>query len=88
MNTLRNSRVLAVFGALAVMLAVAVVAAPSAEAGYGYNPDYTPGYSSYYPPVATHYVAPVYPSYAYYPTYPTYPNYPTYPTHPGCGLHW
>lgn len=81
MNPLRNSKVLAVLGALAVMLAVTVIAAPSAEAGYGH----TISHSTYYPAVSNHYVSPGYPSCGYYPTYPVYPTYPTYPWYPGCG---
>lgn len=56
MNTLRNSKALAVFGILAVALAVTLVAAPSADAGchgYGYR------YTTYHAPIVKHYVAPV-----------------------------
>ncbi|WP_425396444.1 hypothetical protein [Aeoliella sp.] len=64
MKSLRNSKVLAVFGVLAVALAVTLVAAPSAEAGCGYGF----GYATYHAPIHTHYVAPVYPTYVA-PTY-------------------
>ncbi len=84
MKSLRNSKVLALFGALAVMLAVTLVAAPSADAGCGYGY----GYSSYYAPVATHYAAPIYPTYHYVaPVYQSTYYTPTYFGH-GCHYPW
>jgi hypothetical protein len=83
MKSLRNSKVLAVFGVLSVMLAVAVLAAPSADAGCG---GYGYGYSSYYAPVHTHYVAPAYPTYNY--VAPVYHNSYYTPTYFGHGCHY
>lgn len=82
MKTLRDSKFLAVFGALAVMLAISLAAAPSADAGcYGHGGFY----SSYYAPAT--YVAPVYPTYKYVaPVYPTYYT-PTYFNY-GCHYPW
>lgn len=81
MKTLRESKVLAVLGMLAVAVMVVLVAAPAAEAG-GYGHAH---YSSFYTPVASHYVAPLYPSCNYYPTY--YPTYYT-PAYYGHGCHY
>lgn len=56
MNTLRSSKALAVFGVLAVALAVTLVAAPSADAGcHGYRYHH----ATYRVPIVKHYVAPV-----------------------------
>lgn len=65
MNTLRKSKSLAIFGILAVALAVTLVAAPSADAGcHGYR------YTTYHAPIVKHYVAPVkYVAPIYTPTY-------------------
>lgn len=87
MNTLRSSKVLAVIGALAVLLAVGLASAPSAEAGCG-GYGYGYGYSSYYAPVTTHYVAPVVPTYNYVtPVYHSTYYTPTYFGH-GCHYPW
>ncbi|WP_425396438.1 hypothetical protein [Aeoliella sp.] len=76
MNTLRNSKALAVFGMLAVALAVTLVSAPSADAGchgYGYR------YTTYHAPIVKHYVAPVKVVKVVTPTYIAPPCYtPTY----------
>lgn len=86
MNTLRNSKALAVFSMLAVALAVTIVAAPSAEAGgYGYGWGAHYGASCYTP---IHYTTPVYPTYKYVapPCHTTYYT-PTYYGH-GCHYPW
>ncbi len=87
MKTLRNSKVLALFGVLALMLAVTLVAAPTADAGCGYGGHGYGGYgySSYYAPVATHYVAP--PTYYAPPVYQSTYFAPAYYGH-GCHYGW
>lgn len=77
MKSLRTSKFLAAFGALAVVAGVSLAAVPAAEAGgYGYNCGYRTRYvKTCYP--RARYVAPVYPTYrfaapVYTPAY--YPN--------------
>lgn len=84
MKTLRNSKALPIFGALAVMLAAGLAAAPSAEAGcggYGYSVRHYHAAPVHYvakPVVHVKYVTPVVTP-VYTPTYyaPTYyaPNF-------------
>ena len=56
MNTLRNSKALAVFGTLAVALAVTLVSADSADAGCHRRVYH---HTTYHAPIVKHYVAPV-----------------------------